>query len=327
MSKAIPILLFLGGCFLLWLLYLNRSSSKIQEAIVIIAIVIIGALFFVTKGESLQETIHSAYFINNKRQTPVFFSLAPGLGQHYQFQNVIFNNYQKRLSNQEKKISFNFPLNSKPIVDLQAIAILNHLFMFYSNYWYVERVSKEIPGGRMGTSRPREIGSVGNDLVKYDKNSLPNSLKQNMFFDDLIGPTTLALPGNTKVYYASREGDHPFCELRFYKRFSFDIRIKIHYSLYMLGMGSVGNYVLLTNEDKFIKANELKDYGTIVLITTCEAKFSRIMAWNPSVVRYKEWAKNLFDDLYNTFDWSICQREIMNYQQALLTQEIINKLR
>lgn len=328
MSKTMPIILLLAGYVLLWLLYLNRSSPKIQEATIVIAGVMIGALFFATKGESLRKTIYSVYFVSNKDQVPLFFYNIPVLGQHYLFQDAIFSRYQKRLSDQARKISFDFPSESKPLVDLQGISILNHLLMFYSNYWYVEKESKELPGARMGTFRAVEIENVGNDLVKYDKKSLPDSLKQNMFFDDLIGTRTIALPRNTKVYYTSDEREHPFCEYRFHKRFSFDIRIKVHFSSYMVGLGSVGDFVGLTDtEDRFIKVKNIRDYGNIVLLITCEAKFNRIRVWNPSVVRYKEWVKNLFDDLYDTFDWSICQSEMRNYQRTLSSQKIINKLK
>ena len=102
------------GCFLLFLLYENRSSPRIQEATVVVAIVTIGALFFVARGGLLQKSIYSAYFISKKDQVPLFFADTPVLGQHYLFQGVIFSHYQKRLADQKKKTSFDFSSRSIP---------------------------------------------------------------------------------------------------------------------------------------------------------------------------------------------------------------------
>lgn len=329
MSKAIPIVLLGLGCFLLFLLYENRSSPRIQEATVVIAVVMIGALLFVARGGSLQKSIYSAYFINKKDQVPLFFAGTPILGQHYLFQGVIFGHYQKRLADQKKKTSFDFSSDYNPLVDLQAIAILNHLFTFYSNQWYAKSEIKELPTGISFTSRPMETEDVGNDLVKYTKKELPNSLKRNIFFDDVGGFSTLALPRGTKIYYTT-DKKYPSREYRFHKPFSFDIRIKIRYSHGGIGLGSVGYYVGLTNiEDKFISPEDpnVRNYETTILRIICKAKFSKIRPWSPTVVRYKEWAQSLFDDLYNTFDWSICQTKMRDYQETLSNQKIINKLK
>lgn len=326
MSKVIPLILFLIGCFLLWLLYLNRSSPRIQEATGVIAAVIIAALLFVMKGELLQKTIHSVYFINNKDQIPLFFIGTPVLGQRYGFQSVIFGNYQKRMSDQNKKTSFDLPSGKKPLVDFQAIAILDHICRWYPS-WYAEPEIKKLPGA--STFRSVEIERVENDLVEYPKDSLPDSLKENMFFHDFTGFTTLALPKNTEIYYTC-DKNKPSCEYRFYKRFNFDIRIKIHPYLPIPSLGSVGDYMHLTTniaDELAIKSEHARDYTTMALLVTCEAKFHPIRAGNPSVARYKRWVKVLFDDLYNAFDWSVCDSEMRDYQQTLSTQKIINKLK
>ena len=165
MSKAIPIVLLALGCFLLFLLYENRNSPRIQEATVVVAIVTIGALFFVAREGLLQKSIYSAYFISKKDQVPLFFADRPVLGQHYLFQGAIFSHYQKRLADQKKETSFDSSSDYNPLVDLQAIAILNHLFTFYSNQWYAKSEIKELPFGTSFTSRPIGTEDVGNDFV------------------------------------------------------------------------------------------------------------------------------------------------------------------
>lgn len=342
MSKIVPIALLIFGCFLLWLLYINRSSTKIQEATIIIVGVIIGALFYVTKEETLEKAITSVYFIEHKeldfndnknedkkikvKDGFMFFSDKPGLGQYYRLQSGVFGNYLRRLSDSKTDVIFNMPQEVKPLLDIQAIAVLGHLSMFYGHIWHVTGTQKEIPSGTMGEYHPIEMENVKNDILKYDKNNLPGSLKQNMFFNDLNIFRALALPKGTKIYYST---DNNSAEYRFYKRFFFDIRIKINYQSYTVGLGQAAYFLGLDTEEK--KFNELyfwgSDYGNFTLVTNCNATFNRWTAWNPSSVRYKNWTNNLFNDLYNTFDWSICHKRMKEHQESLANQKIINKLK
>lgn len=328
MPKAMSIVLLVVIGFLLFLLYQNRSLPRIQEATAVIAVVAIGALLVVARGGSLQKSIYSAYFISKKDQVPLFFADTPVLIHHYLFQGAIFSHYQKRLADQKKKTSFDFSSDYNPLIDLQTIAILDHLLKFYRNTWYVKREMKEVASVTM--FRGLTIEDVGNDLVKYGKEELPNSLKQNIFFDDLGGSTALALPKGTKIYYTVNK-EYPSREFRFHKRLSFDITIKIRYFGGSIGLGSVGDFIGLTNiiEDKYINTSDpnVSNYETICLLIICKAKFSKVRAWNPSVVKYKEWAQNLFDDLYNTFDWSVCEAQMRRHQQTLANQKIIKKLK
>jgi len=328
MSKVIPVIFFLGGCLLLWILYLNRSSSRIHETTAVIAIVIIGAIFFVTKEEPIQKKIHVAYFISNKDKIPLFFPNARILGQRYRNENVIFTNHLKRLSDGNMKVSFDFPSDFGPLIDLHAIAVLEYLFMNYHRYWYVEKDSVELPFGDFAEIRPVEIADVRKDLTICSRDSLPTLLRQNRFFDDSFGFSDIALPKGTKMLFTSHEGDHQFREYRFYKRFSFDIKIKMRFSSYTIGLGNVGDYVGLTDPQKEVydTADEnVNNYGQVILITECQAKFNRLMTYNPKVVRYRKWAENLFDGLHDSFDWSVCRNKMRDYQQDLSNQLIINK--
>ncbi|MDP1854259.1 MAG: hypothetical protein Q8L26_08685 [Candidatus Omnitrophota bacterium] len=343
MSKIMPICLLVLGYFLLWLLYINRSSTKIQEATIIIAGVIIGALFYVTKEETLERAITSVYFIEHKesdfndnknnedkkirvKDGFLFFPDKPGLGQYYRLQSGVFGNYLRRSLDSKTDVIFNMPQEVKPLLDIQAIAILGHLSMFYGHIWHVTGTQKEVPSGTMGEYHLIEIENVKNDISRYEKDKLPISLKQNMFFNDLNIFRALAMPKGTKIYYSTYNNS---AEYRFYKRFFFDIRIKINYQSYTVGLGQVAYFLGLNTEEKDF--NELyfwgNDYGNLALVTNCKATFSRWTAWNPSSVRYKNWANNLFNDLYNTFDWSICYARMKEYQQSSANQKIINKLK
>ncbi|GEM_PF-3552257 len=323
--KAVPLLLLVAGWVLLWVLYQNRSASKIQEATVIIAGIIIGALVVITKSEPIKKTITPVYFLSTKEKKLLFFD-APVLTSHYLQMGIIYNNYVRRKTDAKQDTSFDIPKEHKPILDLQVVAILNHLSQFYGRTWYVERESKELPGSRMGLSSPKEE-NVNEDVQLVDKNALPASLKQTIFFEDWQPLTTFAVPKGTRIFYSEDEKDHRFCELRLYKPLSFDISVRVAFSSYMIGLGNVGHHLGLTDpEERFTRGDDpnVRDYGHLALRVTCKAKFNRFRGWHPSVVRYKEWAANLFDDLYQTFDWSVVQEDMRRYQETLAHQKIIN---
>ena len=329
MSKAILlILLFTGWFLLLLLLYWNRSSPRILEAATVIAIAILGALIFVTKGESITKNIRSVYFINNKEHTLMFFDSIPVLGQHFLCQRVIFDSYQKRLSKQKEHAPLDFISNHKPLIDLQARTILYHLSTWYSQLWNLVREDIESVVGKGKTFQYFKKEDVGNDIIIYNRKSLPHSLKKNMFYEEIIHvPINIALPKGTKFYYTSKEGKNAFCEYRFHKPLSFDIRIKINFSAYTIGLGRIGDYLGVTNIEApctNMDDENVKNYGHFILHISCKAEFSRIRAWNPTVIKYKEWVSNIFEDLYTTYDWSLCINELKDYRKDVAIQRIID---
>jgi len=322
-------ILWIIGCVLLFLLFLNRSSSRIHEATAVVAIVIVGALAFVMKGETIKRTIASSYFVDLKEDRPVFFEDMTVLMYHYLDQNIIFNKYAKNLAEQGNKVS----INQDTFVDLQAIVVLNTL---YRCSWSTRRVSTEtLSGGTMTSFQPIEEEEVKKDVVEFNKNSLPESLKQNRFYDyfESTVPKVLKLPKGTKFYYSSGK----YREFRFIKPLipllpmysQFDIKIKIRFDRYARGLSIIGMYkgVMDAYYDharatrKDIEAS--MNYGDYLLLIECEARFPSLLAWNPQVVRYKKWVNDLFDELYNSFDDTVCRNKIREYQIDLASREII----
>lgn len=64
MTSVFPIMRLALGWGALWLHYLNRSSSKMHEPTVVLAVTILGALAIILKGETIEKSIQAVYFLN-----------------------------------------------------------------------------------------------------------------------------------------------------------------------------------------------------------------------------------------------------------------------
>ncbi|MBU3943045.1 hypothetical protein KKA24_03615 [Patescibacteria group bacterium] len=319
MQKVVPLILLLFGFGLLWILYLNRSSSRIQEATIITAGVIIAALLFVTKAEYFEQSVSSVYFVDLKQKDFVLFGNVPILMRYYMEDSIILTKYKERQEKLKKDTHFNFPADHKAVLDMQAIAILEYLGSYYQSGWYVTSSQSELPSCTWGSWGPVNDPAAKKDATQYTKDILPASLEQNIFYDDLALFRHLTLPKGTKIEYSS-DGDRSV-EYRFYKKFSFDIRLKILFFSYIVGLGNTAQYIGLVDPEDFYS----KDYGNFHLLIKCEAKFSRLRSWDPSVVRYKKWTKDLFDKLYDKFDWSVQSSKVKDYEERKAHQKIIQK--
>ncbi len=323
MTTVIPFMLLLMGWGALWLLYLNRSSSKMHEATIVLAITILGALAIILKGEPIEKRIHVVYFANIKENAPAFFDV-PILEFYQRNQNMIYNMYKDEMEKQKKEFSFDFKDSHQSFVDLQLMTIVNHLFLYYSRDWFVERLTKKFPGFIGTTGKQIRTDKRKGDIIIYEATALP-AIKQAPFYSAKLGFQAIALPKGTKINYI-RNQKSQLCELQLSKPLHFVIRIKIRFQSGILGLGEVGHYVGLTSfKDKYVNPAVVGDYQTVVLEIDCEAKFGRLMQWNPDVIRYKEWAQKLFDDLYETFDWTSVNREMSTHQRDIATEMIIGR--
>jgi len=331
MSKILSPVLLGIGFIMVFLLYQNRSSPKIWEATIVSFGVIIVALLFVTNDQPIKKLITPVYFMTKEDNSFLFFIDKPVLSQHYMRRGAMFGGYEHRLSESEEKSDLDFFENKKSIVDMQVMAVIEHLFLHYKRAWYVKTETLELPGATFfyGGGELDNKESVKNDIATYTKDSMPTSLKKNMFFDDIISFSGgLALPKNTRIQYTQEGGPFWASEIRLYKPFNFDIRIEMTYRAQMFGLGNVGHYIGMTDpEREFIETNDpaFQNYKNIGLRMKCTAKFPWYRTWNPSVLIYKTWANVLFDELYQEFDWFVWEDKIKSHQQAVANQKIINK--
>ena len=96
----------------------------------------------------------------------------------------------------------------------------------------------------------------------------------------------------------------------------------------MLCLGKVANYVGITKPTNIWNVNwdERDKYGTAIVTINCNAEFPFYKPGNPEVLRYRKWIQNLFDNMYEEIDWSICNNKMKEYNEELAHQVIINDL-
>ena len=201
----------------------------------------------------------------------------------------------------------------------QCTTIINHLFMNYSYSWFVKRVSEKFPG--FTTVKGENLGDIKEDISVYKKQDLKKKFLENEFFTFIYELPQTSVPKSTIINYEPYNSAHKYCLIELRKPFYFDIKIKISFSSYIVGLGSVAQFTGVS-EDWYDK-----DYGTVIINISCEGNFNKLISGNPSILQYKQWTENLFDDFHNTFDWQVCNSNIKEYMEVAAHQIIINKLK
>ena len=51
------------------------------------------------------------------------------------------------------------------------------------------------------------------------------------------------------------------------------------------------------------------------------------MSGNPEVKNYRKWLSNLFNILYEEFDWAVCHKSMKEHNEELAHQKIVSDLR
>jgi len=301
--------------FLWW----NREHPKVQEAIIATILTITGVIIFLFLSggnKSVIKAISAVYFISNKENKPLFFT-TPILTHYHLQQGIIYGEAGRnktRIQESTKTID-----NHRLFCDLQAATIMNHLFTNYSFKWFTKRVSEKFPG--FTTVKGENLGDVKEDVRAYRKQDLKKKFSENEFFAFIYEFPQMSVPKGTIINYEPYNDAHKYCLIELHKPFYFDIKIKISFSSYIVGLGSVGQFTGIS-EDWYDK-----DYGTLIINVNCEGNFNKFISGNPSILKYKQWAENLFDDFYNTFDWQVCNSNIKEYLEVTAHQTIIKKVK
>jgi hypothetical protein len=320
---ALP-LLFVFSFILLAILYLNRDSPKLWEAMPVSIGVLLAAFFYVTQDQPIERQITPIYFLVKKQNYVPFFPDYSVLRKYYIQQELIFGDYLKH----KGESTIDFSEDHKAMVDFHAIAVLHHLLNWYHHEWNVKKETRVLPGGTETIGGEAVEKRRKNDIVEIDKNQLQEVFKENIFYEHTILPVfkSLALPKNTNIFYTRPTQSPTIWEFRIVKPNNFNIKIRISFSSMGIGLGKVGHYIGLTDpEQEYVVTSDpnVRNYQSVALRMKCEASFPRYKAWNPTIRLYKNWVNRLFDDLHDAFDWYVCENKIKDHQAFLANQRII----
>lgn len=324
------VLLFAGALF--YLIYINRAHAKIQEAVMVTIIALIatvlGVVFFGGETEEIKKTISVASFVSLEQKKPVFFT-APILINYLMQQGIIWSDFERNHPGLASKAMKALPQSTDDLnmlTGLHAIAIMQYLGRSYHFNWDILETRHVLPGFAL------QIGQALNTNPK-DKNTFESAelieiFKSNKFNESLKNISQLTLPKGTSIKYIQPSGQFKQHQIIISKKFSFVITIKLYFSTYFAGLGKVANYIGITEPTNVWNVNweERDKFGTAIITINCNAEFYPFKSGNPEVQRYKKWIQNLFDNLYEEFDWSICNHKMKDYNEELAHQKIISDL-
>jgi len=309
------LLFFIG--FLLFILWINREHARIQETVTIVIITltatIIAVLFFSESSKTYKKEISTIYFLSNKENRPLFFN-KPILTHYHLDQSVLYNEFEKsKKQPKDIKIVDDHSL----FCDLQAAVIMNFLSNWYQHNWFIKTKWKKFPGFKSGSSE--SLGDTQKDVTIYKKNNLRKEFSGNRFFEYVFMMGQLSLPKGTNIKYQPYTDSNKYCQIELYKPLCFNIKIKIYFTNYVAGLGNITRFVGISADDYDVT------YGTVVINAYCSAEFPKFRSGDPLILKYKKWTESLFDDLYNTFDWEVCDANIKEYMQTTAYQAIVEE--
>jgi len=320
------------ACVLVYLIYLNRAHAKIQEAIIVaitgVLAVVFGVVFFGTKNKEIDKNIATVSFVSLEQKKPVFFT-APILLHYFMNQGIIWADFERNHSNEAKNLMEALPKNMdglEMLADLQAVALIYYLGQSYHFNWDMIYTKKVLPG--FISKRGMALNTDPKDKKVFSSKKLVQIFKQNKFCESLQQIHQLTLPKNTNLKYIPYSKENKKCQILISKRFAFEITITLYFSSYSAGIGKVADYIGLTEPTNVWHVNweERDKFGTAVVTIECYAKFFTLKSGNPEVQRYKRWIENLFDNLYEEFDWSVCNESMREYNEELANQKIVSDL-
>ncbi len=331
MNKILWSVVIIISLFLIYLIFLNRAHAKIQEAIIVaitaLIAVVFGVIFFSAENEEIHKDISVVYFVSLEKKEPIFFT-APILLHYTMAPGIIWGEFTKQYPAESKQVFSDIPKDFNALVDLQTCAFLQHLSMFYRFDWNMQRSKKSFPGAN--SIRGRSLSQNNKDKQEFNKSDLSEIFLSNTFYKALDKALELTFPKGTKISYKkdSFVDKAQICHIKIYKRFAFEIDISLYCSSYQAGLGKIGSYVGLTSPTNkwYVNWDEIDKFGTAVLDMSCTAKFFKFKSGNPNVLSYKTWIRNLFEDLYQTFDWTVCDDEMRIYYQELASQQLLKNL-
>lgn len=332
MNKLAWPIIAVATLILVVFIVLNRNHAKIQEAIIVavagLLTVVLGVVFLWADNNELHKQISVVSFVSLKDRRPVFFT-SPVLVHYLLNQGIVWGDFERQNSDLANKLFEGLPNNTeglKNLADLQAIALMQHLLQAYMFSWDMEHTKKVFPGAV--SVRGKALNRNPKDKKVFENAILLDIFEKNIFHKSLSKYSKLTLPKGTNIKYIPYDDKMKKCQIIFSKRFAFKVKFTLSRNMYMAGLGNVGSYVGLTKPTNVWGVNwkERDDFGTAIVNIQCDAEFFPWLSGNPNIQTYKEWIGNLFVDLYNSFDWEVCNEAMKEYNAELAHQVTLNNL-
>jgi len=327
-------------CILLFtFLHLNRASPKIIETFVIVLITITATIFYISKPEEINKNIHSIIFIDqtdaNKNELMHFMGV-PVLDKFYFFHTTTAIDHINKYQNKNSKIGIDYHKNSDFLLELISLLIVDKWRNLFAHHWCVEKEIAILAGSDRVTRRYKKSTEVEDDFIHIPFKDFPKLLINNRYDwkplgyathsvdktgkqTELVGPLYdggLTFPKNTSFNFVKNEVDKPNSyEISLKKSFFYNIKINIQYIAGGSGLANLAEYLECTAPERNINSSTKNDtnYFRYIIKISCNAKFNRFTAGNPSTKLYKEWVNEMFNDIYDNYDWSVIQKAMSQY--------------
>jgi len=288
--------------------------------VITVSVVAVFSLLFFLQPHEIKKDFSAVYFISYEKNEPVFFMGNKSFEKHYQKDSYLLGShlYRQKQVYGEKSI-FGSRDFFQVLTDLLSISIMEHLLQHYSKHWYGQQDIIQGPGIVGHGFKPKEIPEfLENHVTTYKKEIWSRSFEKNIFIEDLPSiPDTLALPEGAKISY-KRDTSSNHAEIILRKPFWFDISIKIQQRVSVAGLGNMMEILFpdSINDSTFDeKYNRQKPFKTILFKIECKAKFNRFLPGNRYTLAYREWVDELFNMLYQAYDWELFEKQIYNQMQ------------
>lgn len=296
-SLAAMAVFFLVTICIFVLVWLNRGSEKILTAVIPIVIAaLIGVVLavFVFGGEPpVTEIFPSSFLYKISNKMPADL---PWVLQSRRFVPMQFAPGELYKVRPEFFTDSSDPQGTMLYHHLLQKSMIDFLGMLYRGSWQTEILHFELPGFREQRFAPVE-GSTEPTKV-FTATEIANLLKGNKFagINSGISPQIAVPPGTTlEILVPHRKNGGLEQGEILLKNWFFTVSIQTVGSHWMR---SAGGYQQLAG----ISDQDAADLGTSMYTVRFKARFSRWLSGNPSMPKYKAWARQLADELRARFD-------------------------
>ena len=211
------------------------------------------------------------------------------------------------------------------LTELFAITIIKYLGSLYTYNWDIIMLPKTaFPGFTL--TRGQGLNTSPKDKKIFTSEKLMEIFKKNTFHKSLKQTNQLTLPKGTTLKYIPPSGEFSPHQIIISKKFAFTATINLSPSFYSPGLGEVASYIEITDPTNSwnVNSEECDKFATTGITIDCNIKFFSFKSGNPKVLTYRKWLKNLFKNLHEEFDWSVCNNAMKEYKEELAHQKIIS---